>query len=59
MAVTFRNCKYCVRANEQWDRFHDEVDNIVPLAVRHILQDESDTEPHDDATWVENIRHKI
>ena len=46
-------CKYCVRANEQWDRFHDEVDDIVPLAVRHISQDESDTEPHEDATWVE------
>ena len=23
-------CKYCVRANKQWDRFHDEVDDIVP-----------------------------
>ena len=46
-------CKYSVRANEQWDRFYDEVDDIVPLAVRHISQDESDTEPHEDATWVE------
>ena len=40
-------------ANEQWDRFHDEVDDIVPFAVRHISQDESDTEPHEDVTWVE------
>ena len=39
--------------NKQWDRFHDEVDDIVPLAVRHISQDESDTEPHEDVTWVE------
>ena len=46
-------CKYCVRANEQWDRFHDEVDDRVLLAVRHISQDESDTGPHEDATWVE------
>ena len=46
-------CKYCVRAIEQWDRFHEEVDDIVPLAVRHISQDESDTEPHEDVTWVE------
>ena len=46
-------CKYCVRANEQWDRFHEEVDDIVPLAVWHISQDESDTEPHEDVTWVE------
>ena len=47
-------CKYCVGANEQWDRFYDEVDDIVPLAVRHISQDEGDTEPHEDATWVGN-----
>ena len=33
--------------------FHDEVDDIVPLAVRHISQDDNDTEPHKDATWVE------
>ena len=43
-------CKYCVWANEQWDMFHDEVDDIVPLAVRYISQDESDTEPHEDST---------
>ena len=30
--------KYCVRPNEQWDRCHDEVDNIVHLAVQHISQ---------------------
>ena len=46
-------CKYCVRANEQWDRFHDDVDDIVSHAVRYISQDESDTEPHEDVTWVE------
>ena len=51
--LTCGGCKYCVRANEQWDRFYDEVDDIVPLAVRHISQDESDTEPHEDVTWVE------
>ena len=28
---------------------------MVPLAVRHISQDESDTEPHEDATWVGKI----
>ena len=46
-------CKYCVRANEQWDRFHGEVDDIVPLAVRQISHDESDNVPHEDVTWVE------
>ena len=29
-------CKYCVRANEQWDMFYNEVDDIVPLAVMQI-----------------------
>ena len=29
-------CKYCVRANEQCDMFHYDVDDIVPLAVRQI-----------------------
>ena len=46
-------CKYCIRANKEWDRFHDEVDDIVSLAVRHISQDESDIKPPEDATWVE------
>ena len=52
-------CKYCVRAIEQWDRFHDEVDDVVPLAVRHISHDESDIEPQEDVTWVESITYKI
>ena len=49
-------CKYCVRANEQWDRFHDEVDSIVPLDVRHISHDGSDIEPHKDVTWMERYK---
>ena len=32
-------CKYCVRASEQWDIFHNEVDDIVPRAVRQISHD--------------------
>ena len=47
-------CKYCVRANELWDRFHNEVNDIVPLAVRQISHDESDMLPR----W-KSIRHKI
>ena len=58
MAVTFMqdllcgDCKYCVWANEQWDRFYD-VDGIVLLAVRQISHDNSDIEPHEDVTWME------
>ena len=47
-------CKSCVRKNEQWDRFHDEVDDIVPLAVRHISLSHMKMSPG----W-KSIRHKI
>ena len=46
-------CKYNVQASEQWDRFHNEVDDIVTLAVQQISLDESVIEPHEDVTWVE------
>ena len=52
MAVTFKTC-HVVSANELLNMFHDEVDDIVPLAVRQISHDESDIEPHEDDTWVE------
>ena len=29
-------CNYCRRAHRQWARFNDDVDDIVPLAVRSI-----------------------
>ena len=35
-------------------RMNNEVDDIVSLAVRQISHDESDIEPHEDVTWVEN-----
>ena len=31
-------CKYCTRAHEQWSRFLEEVDDVLPLAVRHITE---------------------
>ena len=37
--LSYGGCKYCVRANEPWDMFHDEVDDVVPIAVRHISHD--------------------
>ena len=46
-------CKYCVRANEEWDMFHNEVEDIVLLAVRQISHDESDIEPHENVNWVD------
>ena len=29
-------CKYCLRAHNQWSRFSEEVDDVVPLAVRTV-----------------------
>ena len=27
-------CKYCRRAHQQWARFNEDVDDIIPLSVR-------------------------
>lgn len=29
-------CKYCTRAHNQWARFNEDVDDVVPLAVRSV-----------------------
>ena len=49
-------CKYSVRATKQWDMFHGKVDDVVPLAVRHISHEESDIEPQEDVTWVNKYK---
>ena len=36
--------------------FHDEVEDIVPLAVRQISHAEGDIEPHEDVTLVEKYK---
>ena len=46
-------CKYCVRAHSNWERFYNDVDDIVPLAIRHVSHDATDKVPEDDLTWVE------
>lgn len=33
-------CSYCTRAHSQWDRFIEDIDDIVPLAVRRVTLDE-------------------
>ena len=32
-------CSYCKRAQEQWGRFEDDVDDVVPIAVRAVSLD--------------------
>ena len=29
-------CKFCKRAQEQWSSFEEDVDDVVPLAVRQV-----------------------
>ena len=41
-------CAYCQRASEQWDRFTDDVDDIVPLAIRKAADVESIEDPADE-----------
>ena len=49
----------CVRANEQWDMFHHEVDDIVPLAVRHIYKTKVILTHIKMPPGWKSIRHKI
>ena len=32
-----QGCKYCTRAQRQWSRFEEEVDDVIPLAVCQIV----------------------
>ena len=32
-----QGCKYCTRAQQQWSRFEEEVDDVIPLAVRQVV----------------------
>ena len=36
-------CKYCRRIHEQWERFEEDVDYVVPLGVRALIPDDSST----------------
>ena len=46
-------CKFCSRAHHQWSRFQEDVDDVVPLAVRSVSY--SDTAVY---TWLEGYSHE-
>ena len=52
-------CAYCRRAHRQWARLCDDVDDVVPLAVRNINVQDAGLAQSDDhnavSSWVENI----
>ena len=45
-----------MRAHSNWERLYNDVDDIVPLAIRHVSHDVDDKVPKDDWTWVERYR---
>ena len=45
-----------MRAHSNWERFSNDVDDIVHLAIRHVSHDATDKVPDDDLTWVERYR---
>ena len=46
---TCEGCNYCQQLHKQWERFEDEVDDVVPLTVRQVTEDpDRDPEIEDD-----------
>ncbi|MCG7878513.1 MAG: RNase H-like domain-containing protein, partial [Candidatus Thiodiazotropha endolucinida] len=51
-------CAYCWRAHRQWAKFDDDVDDVVPLAIRSVgdvSSDQSLSESQIDSNWVFNL----
>ena len=40
-------CKFCIRAHNQWSRFHQDVDDVVPLSLRAVGVVSDDTVDND------------
>ena len=40
-------CPYCTRAHNQWARFNEDVDDVIPLAVRCLTTDQTQTKTID------------
>ena len=51
-------CHYCTPAHKQWARFNDDVDDVVPLAIRSVeaaMPDQAMPEHQVVSNWVENL----
>ncbi|MCG8047953.1 MAG: RNase H-like domain-containing protein, partial [Candidatus Thiodiazotropha endolucinida] len=51
-------CHYCRRAHKQWARFNEDVDDVVPLAVRSVealMPDQTLTESQAVSSWMEGL----
>jgi hypothetical protein len=49
-------CKYCTRTQTQWQRFGGDVDDIIPLAVRSISQQNID---NIDVNWMYGLTTEV
>ena len=41
-------CKYCTWMQEQWSQFEDDVDDVVPIAIRSVQVADEDVETEED-----------
>lgn len=37
-------CPHCQKAHQQWSRFEEDVDDVIPLAIRRITEEESSSQ---------------
>ena len=42
-------CKYCTQMQEQWSQFEDDVDDVVPIAIRSVQVADEDVETEEDS----------
>ncbi|XP_023205547.1 uncharacterized protein LOC106700194 [Xiphophorus maculatus] len=40
MELPCRGCSHCQRLHKQWARFEEDVDDVVPLVIRHVTGEE-------------------
>ena len=46
-------CKHCTRAHNQWSRFEEDVDDVIPLAIRSTTSDSSTS-----VIWLAGYTHE-
>ncbi|CAC5406494.1 unnamed protein product [Mytilus coruscus] len=35
--LPYHGCRYCLRAHQQWSRFGNDVDDVIPLATKSVI----------------------
>lgn len=51
-------CPYCSRAHRQWERFSEDVDDVIPLSIRTVIPQHvtsNSTMEGDLSNWTENM----